>query len=335
MPGLSLRLRTLAAGAVASCGVGLLAGCALPGPAPRPAAAAAVQASAATAPVAQRLAEGVYLLPGRGGVADAGNLGRIGNAGFIVGPRGVLAIDTGTSLAHGRALLAAIHAVTDQPVRLVLVTQARPEFLFGGNAFREAGIPVQMHRRTAQLMASRCETCLRALVQQLGEAAMAGTTMYTPDGVFDGALTLELIGRPVQVLQHGHSSGPGDIAVFDPASGVLFAGGLLDAGRIPDIQDSVLPGWQQALAELAALRPSLVVPGHGPASTSALIGTVARYLAQLEARCQALLAEGASLIDVADLVELPEFAGWDEYDTIHRRNASIAFLRLERELLLR
>jgi hypothetical protein len=32
---------------------------------------------------------------------------------------------------------------------------------------------------------------------------------------------------------------------------------------------------------------------------------------------------------------LPEFTGWDQYDTIHRRNASIMYVRLERELLFR
>ena len=302
----------------------LLGGCAAVGP--------------ATAPPAvplQRLAEGVYLLPGSGGVADPANGGRIGNAGFIVGPRGVLAIDTGTSLAHGRALLAAIRGVTPLPVQAALVTHARPEFLFGGNAFREAGIPVQMHRRTAQLMASRCEGCLRQLQQQVGAEAMQGTTMYLPDRLFDGLQVLDLIGRPVQLLQHGHSSGPGDTAVLDLASGVLFAGGLLDAGRIPDIQDSDLPGWQRALVELQALQPRWVVPGHGPASPPALIATVGRYLAQLTERTRALVAEGASLITVADATELPEFTDWDQYDTVHRRNASIAFLRFEREQLLR
>ena len=296
-------------------------------------------------PAARRLAWGLawllLLLPVRlAGCAalpqaDAQNLGRIGNAGFIVGPLGVLAIDTGTSLAHGRALLAAIHAVTAQPVRAVLVSHTRPEFLFGGNAYREQGIPVQMHRRSAQLMAARCETCLKALVQQVGAPAMQGTTMYPPDALFDDVLLRQTIGRPVQVLWQGHSSGPGDIAVFDVTSGVLFAGGLLDAGRIPDIQDSDLPGWQRALSALQALPLTQVVPGHGPASPPALVGTVARYLAQLSARAQALVAEGASLITVPEATELAEFAGWDQYDTIHRRNASIAFLRFEREQLLR
>jgi len=301
----------------------LSAGCATSGP-PGP---------APLRPVA--LADGVYLLAGTGGLADADNAGRIGNAGFIVGPQGVLAVDAGTSLAHGRAVLAAIRSVTPLPVRAVLVTHARPEFLFGGNAFREAGIPVQMHRRTSQLMAARCETCLKALVQQVGAAAMQGTTMYTPDVVFDGPFDLTAIGRPVRVLQHGHSSGPGDTAVLDVATGVLFTGGLLDAGRIPDIQDSDLPGWHRALAGLAALQPRVVVPGHGPASPPALITTIDRYLAQLEARTRALVADGTSLINVAETAELPEFATWDQYDTTHRRNASIAFLRFEREQLMR
>ncbi len=289
----------------------------------------------ATAPQAQRLADGVYMLPGAVGVADEHNLGRIGNAGFIVGPLGVLAIDTGTSLAHGRALLAAIRGVTTQPVRLALITHTRPEFLFGGNAFREQGIPIQMHRRTAQLMAARCETCLKALVQQVGDEAMQGTTMYKPDVVFDAPQLLQTIGRPVQLLQAGHSSGPGDIAVLDVASGVLFAGGLLDAGRVPDIQDADLPGWHRALAELLALHPTQVVPGHGPPSPPSLINAVERYLTQLEARTRVLVAEGASLLTVPEMTELPEFADWASYDTIHRRNASIAFLRFERDLLLR
>ena len=78
-----------------------------------------------------------------------------------------------------------------------------------------------------------------------------------------------------------------------------------------------------------------MVPAHGPASAPALIDTVSRYLSQLEARARALVSEGASLITVPEATELPEFAAWDQYDTIHRRNASIAYLRFEREQLLR
>ena len=117
------------------------------------------------------LAPGVYMVPGQPGAADENNLGRIGNSGFIVGPDGVLAVDTGTSFVHGQALLEAIAAVTDKPVKLALVTHVRPEFLFGAGAFQARGIPVAMHERSATLMASRCETCLKTLRQTAGEAA--------------------------------------------------------------------------------------------------------------------------------------------------------------------
>lgn len=284
---------------------------------------------------AVELAPGVYMFSGTGGAADEHNLGRIGNGGFIVGEHGVIAIDTGTSHQHGQALLAAIREVTAQPVRVALVTHTRPEFLFGGAVFRERGIPIRMHSRTARLMASRCETCLKTLRQTVGEAAMHGTAMYRADQEFETSHTLDVIGRPVHILSFGHSSGPGDSAVFDERSGVLFAGGLLDARRVPDIQDSELEGWKKALRELHALHPRVVVPGHGAASAASLITTVERYLENLETHVRALVKSGTSLLHVAEAGELPEFESWDQYDIIHRRNAAIAFLRFERELMFK
>lgn len=279
---------------------------------------------------------GVFMVQGTGGAADETNLGRIGNSGFMVGRSGVIAIDTGTSYAHGQALLAEIRRVTEQPVRVALITHTRPEFLFGGAAFRERGIPVRMHSRTARLMAARCETCLKTLRQTVGEQAMRGTTMYKADQEFDASHELGLTGRAVRVLYLGHSSGPGDIAVLDPDSGVLFAGGLLDVQRIPDIQDSDLPIWKLALNSLREAAPRIVVPGHGPAAPAATaIHQVANYLSQLEARLRGLLRMGTSLLDVPDAAELPEFERWDQYEIIHRRNASIAFLRFERELMFK
>lgn len=297
-----------------------LAACATRGPQPQP----------------QALAPGVYLLPGSGGAADESNLGRIGNAGFIVGEAGVIVVDTGTSHVHGQALLAAIERVTDRPVRLALVTHVRPEFVFGGSAFQERGIPVAMHARSATLMAARCETCLKTLRSTVGVAPMRGSVVYRADQVFDAGHELTLIGRPVRVLHFGHSSGPGDIAVLDVQSGVLFAGGLLDAARVPDIQDSDLDGWRRALAALQELKPRRVVPGHGPAADAApTIAEVRGYLHRLEDKVRALLAAGTSLLAVADAAELADYERWDQYDVIHRRNASVAYLRFERESLLK
>ena len=276
------------------------------------------------------VAAGVYMVQGAPGEPDADNLGRIGNAGFIVGETGVLAIDTGTSYRHGVALLAAIRSVTDKPVRLALITHTRQEFLFGAAAYREQSIPIHMQRQAAGLMRSRCERCLKTLKQLLGEDEMQGTSMFKPDEEYEQAHAIALIGRPVQVLYFGHSSGPGDVAVLDMRTGVLFAGGLLDHLRVPDLQDSDLDGWARALRALRKLPLSAIVPGHGPVASPKLVDTVERYLAQLRLRALELLRAGTALSEVPDATMLPEFALWDQYETIHRRNASILFVRFER-----
>ncbi len=286
-------------------------------------------------PAAQQVGDGVYLLRGLPGEADTNTLGRVGNAGFVVGDSGVIAIDMGVSYRHGVALLKAIRRVTDLPVRLALVTQTHQEFLFGAAAYRERGIPIHMHRKTAELMASRCDNCLKTLKRVLGDDEMRGTTMFKPDQVFDEAPLLTLIGRPVQVLYFGHSSGPGDIAVLDARSGVLFAGALVDHLRIPDVQDSELPAWHAALKALRAMPLRGVVPGHGPATSADSIESVQRYLTRLEERVLELIRSGAALSDVPDSAGLPEFKNWDQYDIIHRRNASVLFVRMEREQMFK
>lgn len=307
----------------ALCAPWLLGACVAPG-----------SVSAAAEPgVPIEVAAGVYMLRGAAGEAAPENLGRVGNAGFVVGPSGVVVIDSGTSYLQGVALLQAIQRVTPLPVRRLVLTHTRQEFLFGAAAFVERGIPVQMQTQAARLMAGRCEGCLKTLKRLLGEEAMRGTVVVKPGILFDDSTTLDLIGRPLRLLTFGHSSGPGDVAVLDEHSGVLFAGGLLDQERIPDVQDAQLPGWHRALAALARLPLRRIVPGHGPVAGPGLIGTVESYLHQLEERALALVKAGAALSEVPAATHLPDFETWDQYETIHRRNASVVFLRLEQAQL--
>lgn len=280
-------------------------------------------------PRAVEVAAGVYVVRGATGEFGPANLGRIGNAGFIVGRDGVVAVDTGTSYRHGLALLDEIARITRAPVRRVLVTHARQEFVFGAAAYRERGIEIHMHAKAAALMRARCEGCLKTLRSVLGDSEMQHTAMFTPDAVFDDSHLVEAIGRPIRVLYLGRSSGPGDIAVHDVASGALFAGGLLDRGRVPDIADGDLDGWRRALAALRSVSAATIVPGHGAAGTADVIDPIERYLNALEARVARLLAGGVGLSEIADRAALPEFAAWDQYATIHRRNASVLYLRLE------
>ena len=67
----------------------------------------------------------------------------------------------------------------------------------------------------------------------------------------------------MELLYFGWASTPGDLAVLDRDSGVVFAGELVSAGRIPELRDGKLDGWLQALDRLRHVPARVVVPGHG------------------------------------------------------------------------
>jgi glyoxylase-like metal-dependent hydrolase (beta-lactamase superfamily II) len=274
---------------------------------------------------------GVYILPGTGGEITPENSGRVANVAFIVGPDGVIVVDTGISYRQGEAILAAVESVTRRPIRLAILTHAGQEAIFGAAAFQARGIPVLAHRRAAELIAARCETCLRNLRSALGDGTMEATRVVTPDRLIDGDLVLELIGRPVRVIAPPWSSTPGALAVLDESTSTLIAGDLVSIRRIPNMRDANPQAWRSTLDDLAALRCRHLVPGYGPVATCADIATLARYFGALEARVEALVKAGVPLSELRARSDLPEFAAWDQYEVLHPQNASYVYLRLERK----
>ncbi|CAN0502184.1 unnamed protein product, partial [Phaeothamnion confervicola] len=174
----------------------------------------------------QKVADGVYAFIGDTGELSAANHGFVGNSGFIVGPSGVVVIDTGTSYKHGRLILDAIARLTDKPVELVIITHAVQEFLFGNAAFDERGVPILAHRETTNLMKARCDHCLENLKPVLGDE-LAGTRLVLPQREIDATTTITAGGRRLKLYYLGWASTPGDVIVLDLDSGVMFAGGMV------------------------------------------------------------------------------------------------------------
>lgn len=280
---------------------------------------------------AQAVAPGVWVLPGSLEAADAGNQDAVGNLGVLDTPAGPVLVETGGSWRLARWAIAEARRLTGRKPVLAVITQARPEFLMGGAAFAEAGIPVLAHTATAELMAQRCHECLRRLRTDLGEAVMRGTRLVLPGRRVEGSQVLALGGRRIALLHlAGHTAG--DLVVLDERSGVAFGGALVPAGRVPEID----PGreaapWREALRRLAG-QPGLrtLVPGYGaPGAAPALLASVESYLAALEAQVQALLDGGADLLEAQRRVELADWRTAARYEAFHKRNVQRQYLAAE------
>ena len=276
-----------------------------------------------------RIADNVYAFVS-GGLPNAANRGHVANAGFIVGTRGVVVIDTGVSHSYGERMIEAIRAVTDRPVALVVVTHAVQEFVFGISAFEAIGAPVGAHRATVDLMRARCAHCLENLRPLLGEE-LHGSRLVLPGVVWDGPVAIEAGGETIELLHFGWAATPGDIAVFHRASGTLFAGGLASAGHVPEIRDCDFSGWQAALAALARLPVRHVVPGFGQPGDARVLANTAQYLATLDAQARSLYARMPSLVEALEHAALPAYARWAAYAQNHRRNVLHRYLQLEIE----
>jgi glyoxylase-like metal-dependent hydrolase (beta-lactamase superfamily II) len=297
--------------------------------APRIAGADPAAAIAGDMPPPLAVAPGVYVLRGTGDAVAPNNHGIVANNGFIVGSTGVAVIDTGSSYRYGRAMIEAIRRVTPLPIELVVITHQAPEFVFGASAFRDIGVPILAHRRTAELIRWRCETCLKNLRRTLGEDEMSGSRVSVPDRTVDGTTQLTVGGRALELLHFGPASTPGDLAVLDTQTGVLFTGGLVSIGRIPELRNEQIPGWLDTLERLQALDVSVAVPGFGPLAKRDDMGETGAYLRELDAAVRRAYASGMSLVDARRAVQTPGFRGWKLYSVAQPQNIQRIYLEVE------
>jgi glyoxylase-like metal-dependent hydrolase (beta-lactamase superfamily II) len=279
-----------------------------------------------------RVAENVYAFIGAGGTGDAGASTIVGNAGFLVGPEGVIVVDTGISMRQGARMIEAIRGVTDRPIVLVIITHAVQEFVFGAGAFEAIGAPIGAHQATIDLMRARCQHCLEALEPRLG-VELSGTRLVLPTIAWGGPTRLTAGGLDIDLLHFGWAATPGDIAVFDRRTGTLFAGGLLAVDHVPEIRDCDFPGWLGAIAALRDLPVEHIVPGHGAVTGRQALADTEDYLSALDRQVRALYAESSSLMEALQQSDLPGYAHWAGYDLHHRRNVLHRYLQLEIEEL--
>jgi glyoxylase-like metal-dependent hydrolase (beta-lactamase superfamily II) len=283
------------------------------------------------APEPIEIASGVYVMMGSGDAVTPANHGIVANNGFIVGASGVTVVDTGSSYRYGRAMLDAIRKITPLPVQLVVITHQGPEFVFGASAFRDQGVPILAQRRTAELIRERCAICLKNLNRTLGEDEMAGSRVTVPDRTVDGNTQIESGGRTLRLLYFGPASTPGDLAVLDTSTGVLFAGGLVSVGRIPELRNERIPGWLDALDKIKTLDTKAIVPAFGRLAKPADLDLLAEYLRELDAAVRHAFASGVGLTQAMHTVQVPAFRHDKLYAVAQPQNVEHLYLQLEKE----
>jgi glyoxylase-like metal-dependent hydrolase (beta-lactamase superfamily II) len=108
----------------------------------------------------------------------------------------------------------------------------------------------------------RLETVIRQRSNELDE--LARVRVVVADQVFDGAMTLRLGRRRVELVDHGRANSPHDVTVYLPDERVLFAGDILVQSPLPYTGASWPVPWIDVLRSLERVPVTALVPGHGP-----------------------------------------------------------------------
>lgn len=201
------------------------------------------------------------------------------NAGFVIGPDGVLVIDTFEDPAAAQAMLAAIRAKTPLPIRYVIDTHYHLDHVAGNAVFAKAGAVVLAqqnvrmweHSQNLKFFGAHPTPKQRQFVATLG----------LPSVTYKDGITLWLGDRQVIVRTlEGHTGGDSTVAI--PDANVVFTGDIFWNHTLPNLIDA---NTQEQIASndtyLHDYPDATFVPGHGAIGKAADVRDFRDYLAAL------------------------------------------------------
>jgi len=288
----------------------------------------------------------VYYIIGKSGVPGADNEGHTSNAGFVVTNEGVVVFDALGTPALGYRMIQRIREVTNQPIKIIIISHYHADHIYGLQAFKEYGDDPEVIAQRQALgyvggnRASQGEAAQRRLDQRreaLFPWVDENTFLVPPDKTFDKEYTFKMGGLTFEVRHLGPAHAPGDSIMLVKELGVLFSGDVIYQGRIPflDSPETDVRNWLKGLDYLANLQPTprYIIPGHGDMGTD-----VARSLSFTKGYLEYVInAMKTALQDLQPFDEAYNSTDWSKYedmpafDASNRGNAYRIYLELEPE----
>jgi cyclase len=248
------------------------------------------------------------------------------NVGFIVMPKGAIAVDAPILPQDARAWRQQVVEIAGGPILYVVLTDTHPDRLLSAGLLEA---PIVAARAALDQASAYTEGFWRGVVEswarRFPEAAddLSGVSVVLPEVMFSSGLTLHKGGVDVTV-KRVDGAAPGSAWVYLPEQDVLFAGDTVVAGSHPFLRAA--PDTKAWLSTLTALRrarfsKTTIVPGRGPLCGQAASRPLSEYIVLARRRVRSLHTSGARP-DVGDLVAemLPLFpVPEDERELVPRR----------------
>lgn len=298
--------------------------------------AQAVDTSVSVPMKATRVGTHSYYIQGLSGAASSENQGFMSNAGFVVTRKGVVVFDTLGTPPLAEKMLGIIRKITKQPVKIVIVSHYHADHYYGVQVFKDQGAEIWAHRNAEGQ--TRTENATLRLAQRkevLFPWVNENTKLTEPDKFLEGDTDFELGGVHFNIRHVGPAHSDEDLAMLVKEDRVLFTGDLVFKGRVPFVGEADSKAWLNSLDKLIALKPRVLVPGHGAASTTPLKDlTLTRdYLNFVRGEMGKAVDELITFEEAYARTDWSKYKGMPAFEEANRPNAYNTYLLMEQEKL--
>ncbi len=238
----------------------------------------------------------------------------INNTGFLVGPQGVISIDSCSTQRRTLAYQEAITAVTPAPVRTVVNTHHHGDHTFGNCMFPGAAIVGHERARQEAIAFGPPRDLPFWDGPDWGDLALDPPFVTFTDEIAVHVGDLRAQVRHVGTAAHTTN----DSIIWIPDRSVLFCGDLIFNGGTPFLLMGSVVGAIDVLENIVRpLGAQTIVPGHGPVfhdqgPVDATLDYL-RFVLDVAARGQ---GAGLAPLAAARETDLGRFAGWADAERI-------------------
>ena len=257
----------------------------------------------------QQVSLGVYMLLGQGG-----------NIGVFVGDDGVFVIDDQFAPLTDK-ILAAIGAITSEPVRFVFNTHWHGDHTGGNENLAGVGAVIVAHENVRERLS------MDQVLERVGREP--APTPAAPEGAlpvitFAEDVTFHLNGDEVYAFHVSNAHTDGDAIVHFRRANVVHMGDTFFRDRFPFIDtatggsiDGMIAAVGAALAVMDAR--TMVIPGHGALSTREDLRAYRDALKSMRDAVAGLMEEGHRLERIQDLRPIQDQAeAWGQDEAAER-----------------
>lgn len=295
--------------------------------------------TSATVPMkAVRVGQHSYYIEGQSGPATSENQGFMSNAGFVVTSEGVVVFDSLGTVPLAKKMFGLIRKVTSKPIKRVIVSHYHADHFYGLQVFKDQGAEIWAHKNAVGQ--TKTDAAMLRFAQRKEELfpwVNEETRFIEPDKYLDGDADFALGGLHFSIRHVGPAHSAEDLAMLVKEDGALYAGDLVFKGRVPYVGDADSRAWLKSLDKLIAMKPHVLVPGHGSVSRTPEkdLALTRDYLTYLRSEIGKAVANLESFDEAYARIDWSKFSKLPAFDAANRPNAYNTYILMEKEWLNR